>query len=86
MMAADVVVVVTAAAWFLGDPSSWHLGKRDRAAGRKGGPMPASSRAIALFDDLIAAGSIAITRWTGEARIEGTDVMRDGDVAEFRHS
>jgi GTP-binding protein YchF len=42
---------------------------------------------VVLFDDLMAAGSIAAARAAGKARIEGKDyVMRDGDVVEFRHS
>jgi GTP-binding protein YchF len=40
---------------------------------------------IVSFDDLMAAGSIAVARSVGKARIEGKDyVMRDGDVVEFR--
>jgi ribosome-binding ATPase len=40
---------------------------------------------IVSFDDLIAAGSVAVARSAGKARIEGKDyVMQDGDVVEFR--
>ena len=37
------------------------------------------------FDDLMEAGSVAVARNAGKARMEGKDyVMRDGDVVEFR--
>jgi GTP-binding protein YchF len=40
---------------------------------------------VILYDDLVAAGSIAAVRAAGKARMEGKDyVMRDGDVVEFR--
>jgi ribosome-binding ATPase len=42
---------------------------------------------VISYDDLIAAGSVAAARAAGKARLEGQDdIMRDGDVVEFRHS
>jgi GTP-binding protein YchF len=40
---------------------------------------------IVSYDDLIAAGSMALARAAGKVRMEGKDyVMADGDVVEFR--
>jgi GTP-binding protein YchF len=40
---------------------------------------------VVAYDDLVDAGSMAVARARGKARIEGKDyVMRDGDVVEFR--
>jgi hypothetical protein len=40
---------------------------------------------VVSFDDLVAAGSMALAKAAGKVRIEGKDyVMQDGDVVEFR--
>lgn len=40
---------------------------------------------IVSYDDLVAAGSMAVAKAAGKVRIEGKDyVMADGDVVEFR--
>jgi GTP-binding protein YchF len=40
---------------------------------------------IVSYDDLVAAGSMAVARAAGKIRMEGKDyVMADGDVVEFR--
>ena len=40
---------------------------------------------VVAYDDLVAAGSMAVAKAAGKVRIEGKDyVMQDGDVVEFR--
>jgi len=40
---------------------------------------------IVSYDDLVAAGSMAVAKSAGKVRMEGKDyVMQDGDVVEFR--
>ena len=40
---------------------------------------------IVSYDDLVAAGSVAVAREKGQVRVEGKDyVMQDGDVTHFR--
>jgi ribosome-binding ATPase len=40
---------------------------------------------VVSYDDLVAAGSVAVARTKGKVRLEGKDyVMADGDVVEFR--
>ena len=40
---------------------------------------------VISFDDLVETGSVVAARNVGKARMEGKDdVMRDGDVVEFR--
>jgi len=40
---------------------------------------------IVHFDDLMAAGSMAVAKAADKVRMEGKDyVMHDGDVVEFR--